>query len=121
MPMRSSALVALATATLARASAPLPGLGDVCSELGADVPRCSPEICEMEAGVKVQLEAKTYYHDRPVVLPAGSELIGAGVNKTLVVSCGRPSSGRRGFLLGNHTYLGHLTWQGLQASRGNFD
>ena len=35
--------------------------------------------------------------------------------------CGAPSSGRRGFVLGNHSYLGHYTWQGLQARRGDFD
>jgi hypothetical protein len=37
------------------------------------------------------------------------------------VACGVPSSGRRGFILGNHSYLGHFTWQGLQKGRGNFD
>ena len=53
-------------------------------------------------------------------------MIGAGVNKTFVVACGSPSSGsassgRRGFILGNHSYLGHFTWQGLQKKGGNFD
>ena len=38
-------------------------------------------------------------------------LTGAGINKTIVVACGPPSSGRRGFVLGNHSYLGHYTWQ----------
>ena len=98
----------------------IPGLVDVCAHLNkAD--RCSPAICEMKAFQEVKLEAKTYYQDRSILLPEGSKLIGQGINKTYIVSCGAPSSGRRGFILNNNTHLGHFTWQGLQASRGNFD
>jgi len=102
----------------AAVSAPLPGLADVCA--GMDL-QCSPEICALAPRTTVRLEAKTYYQNRSIVLPEGANVIGAGINKTIIVACGAPSSGRRGFVLGNHSYLGHYTWQGLQASRGNFD
>lgn len=98
----------------------IPGLVDVCNHLKKN-DRCSPEICKMKAFQEVKLEAKTYYQDRSILLPEGSKLIGQGINKTYIISCGAPSSGRRGFILNNNTYLGHFTWQGLQASRGNFD
>ena len=99
---------------------PLPGVADVCANLSA-AERCSPEICSAQPHTRVKLEARTYYHDRSIMLPPGAALIGAGVNRTFVIACGEPSAGRRGFILNNDTYLGHLTWQGLQASRGNFD
>jgi hypothetical protein len=83
--------------------------------------KCSPEICNLTAGATVRLEARTYYQDRSVQLQPGSRLVGAGINRTMIVACGLPSSGRRGFILNNNSYLGHFTWQGLQASRGNFD
>lgn len=98
----------------------VPGLADVCANLPA-AERCSPEICNMTAGSVVRLEARDYYQDRSVLLPPRSRLIGAGINKTVVIACGAPSSGRRGFILNNNSYLGHFTWQGLQATRGNFD
>ena len=87
---------------------------------------CSPEICALKPNTTVLLGAKTYYQNRSIQLPEGAQVIGAGVNKTFVVACGPPSSGstssgRRGFILGNHSYLGHFTWQGLQSKRGNFD
>lgn len=99
---------------------PLPGLSDVCAHMSA-AETCSPEICELQPRTTVQLEARTYYQNTSIVLPEGVQLIGAGINKTVIVACGAPSSGRRGFILGNHSYLGHYTWQGLQAHRGNFD
>ena len=79
----------------------LPGLGDVCAHLPASEPRCSPEICSIAPGAHVQLEARTYYQDRAVVLPAGATVVGAGINKTIVVNCGAPSTEMRGFILGN--------------------
>lgn len=98
----------------------IPGLDDVCAHL-SDSERCSPEICRMVPYQHIQLEAQTYYQDRSILLPEGVNLVGAGINKTFIVSCGLPSSGRRGFILNNNTHLGHFTWQGLQASRGGFD
>ena len=99
---------------------PLPGLADVCAHLNPSE-TCSPEICELQPHTTVRLEPKVYYQNTSIVLPEGVQLIGAGINKTIVIACGAPSSGRRGFILGNNTYLGHYTWQGLQAHRGNFD
>ena len=107
------------------ASAPaLPGLADVCGHL-APAERCSPEICDLKPHATVRLAAKTYYQNASIQLPDGAVVVGAGINRTFVISCGAPSNGRnparRGFILGNHSYLGGFTWQGLQASRGNFD
>ena len=99
---------------------PVPGRSDVCAAMDPSE-TCSPEICGLGPNATVLLEARTYYQNRSIQLPAGARLVGAGVNKTFVVACGAPSSGRRGFILGNHSYLGHFTWQGLQARRGNFD
>ena len=75
----------------------------------------------MKSFGQVQLEAKTYYQNRSILLPEGARLSGSGVNKTYIIACGAPSSGRRGFILNNNSYLGHFTWQGLQATRGGFD
>ena len=99
---------------------PIPGLADVCEGFTASQ-RCSPEICNLQPWSFVQLGAKTYYHDRSIAMPEGVRLVGRGINHTIIVACGAPSSGRRGFILGNHSYLGRFTWQGLQASRGGFD
>ena len=102
----------------------LPGLADVCGHLDP-AERCSPEICDLKPHATVRLAAKTYYQNASIQLPEGAVVVGAGINKTFVISCGAPSNGRnparRGFILGNHSYLGGFTWQGLQASRGNFD
>ncbi len=124
-PRRTSPALAAGLTPSALPEAPRPGLDDVCAHL-APAERCSPEICALPAapggGAAVhRLAARTYYQDRPVLLPAGARVVGAGINKTFVVACGAPSSGRRGFILNNNTYLGHLTWQGLQGSRGGFD
>ena len=78
------------------------------------------EICDVSAGALVRLEARTYYQDRAVVLPAGARLVGAGINKTVVVNCGVPTTEMRGFILGNNTYVGGFTWQGNSPSRGPF-
>jgi len=102
------------------AAALIPGHADVCEGMSPSE-TCSPEICAMQPHKTVHLEARTYYQDRSIQLPEGAQLVGAGVNQTIVVACGAPSSGRRGFILGNHSYLGHFTWQGLQNKRGNFD
>lgn len=80
----------------------LPGLADVCTHLPASE-RCSPEICSIAPRAHVQLEARTYYQDRALVLPAGARVVGAGINKTIVVNCGAPSTEMRGFILGNNT------------------
>jgi hypothetical protein len=110
-----------AVAAAAMADKPaLPGLGDVCAHLPTSEPRCSPEICSIAAGSRVQLEARTYYQDRVVPLPAGASVVGAGINKTVIVNCGAPSTEMRGFILGNDTYVGHFTWQGHSPSRGGF-
>jgi hypothetical protein len=124
----SSLRALLVTAALAAAAAgggvaakPTPGLDDVCAGLPT---ACSPELCDpavLRPGAFVQLAVQTYYHNMSVVLPPGASVVGAGINQTFVVACGVPSSGRRGFILGNDSYVGHLTWQGLQASRGDFD
>eukprot|EP01047_Picozoa_sp_COSAG01_P065956 COSAG01_NODE_9010_length_2583_cov_3.615539_1_plen_584_part_00 len=98
----------------------LPGRADVCADLDPQH-RCSPEICDLQPHSTVRLEAKTYYQNTSIQIPEGTQVIGAGINKTIIVACGAPSSGRRGFILGNHSYLGHYTWQGLQAKRSNFD
>lgn len=98
----------------------VPGLDDVCTRLPASEPRCSPEICSIAAGAHVQLEARTYYQDQAVVLPPGARIVGAGINKTVIVNCGAPSTTMRGFILGNNTYIGHFTWQGNSPSRGEF-
>jgi hypothetical protein len=87
----------------------------------SEAEKCSPEICNMTAYAEVQLEAKTYYQDKSILLPEGTKLVGKGINKTYIISCGAPSSGRRGFILNNNSYVGHFTWQGLQATRGGFD
>ena len=100
-----------------------PGLEDVCAHL-SDAAKCSPEICSplvLRPYARVQLQARTYFQDRQIQLPEGAALVGMGVNQTYIVSCGPPSSGRRGLLLGNNSYMGHFTWQGLQATRGDFD
>ena len=102
------------------AEQPIPGLGDVCGHL-SDAQKCSPAICDMKPHTRVQLEAKVYYIDREVLLPEGAQLIGAGVNKTRIVACGEPSSGRRTLVLNNDSYAGHFTFQGKSATRGNFE
>ena len=101
-------------------AAATPGLGDVCADLPASEPRCSPEICSIATGARVELQARTYYQDRVVVLPPGAQVVGAGINKTVVVNCGAPSSEMRGFILGNDTYIGGFTWQGHSPGRGEF-
>eukprot|EP00966_Prymnesium_polylepis_P132342 3060021-Prymnesium_polylepis.1 len=65
----------LATATWANATGPAttPGLGDVCAHLNASE-RCSPELCSLRPHARVQLEARTYYQDRSIMLPAGAAL-----------------------------------------------
>ena len=103
-----------------QAAPPVPGVEDVCGHLSA-AERCSPEICAMEAHVRVQLEDRVYYTDREILLPEGAGLVGAGVNRTRIVSCGAPGSGRRTLILNNDSYLGHFTFQGLSPSRGNFE
>ncbi len=120
---RAALLAVLVPAFLGAAPSiapPIPGLADVCTHLSTDE-KCSPEICKMKPHARVQLGARVYYVDKEVQLPEGAELRGAGVNKTRIVSCGAPSSGRRTLVLGNNTYLGHFTFQGLQTKRGNFE
>ena len=107
-----------AAATVAGgAGPPVPGLEDVCAHLPQ---RCSPEICNIAAGDHIQLEARTYYQDRVVILPTGARVVGAGINRTVIVNCGAPSTQMRGFILGNDTYIGNFTWQGHSPNRGPF-
>ena len=125
----------------------VPGLSDVCAPL-PPAETCSLEICSLKPHTTVRLEARTYYQNASIQLPEGVRLIGAGINKTIIVACGLPNAGR-GFILGNNSYLGvstqhirqfacelytfvdrllatavawqHFTWQGLQPHRSNFD
>lgn len=112
----------VAAAGLPASSKPasLPGKGDVCAGFAASTPRCSPEICNIASGAQVQLDARTYYQDRVIALPARAVLVGAGINKTIIVNCGSPSTEMRGFILGNDSYIGNFTWQGHSPSRGEF-
>ena len=120
MPTSTWLVSAAFVAVSVSSKPPIPGLDDVCAHFDPSVPKCSPEICNIAAGAHVQLEARTYYQDRVVVLPAGARVVGAGINKTVVINCGEPSTEMRGFILGNNTYIGHFTWQGHSPSRGPF-
>jgi hypothetical protein len=73
--------------TTAERTAPLPGVVDVCSHMPQAAERCSPEICSIEPHSTVRLQAKTYYQNASLVLPEGSHVIGAGINKTTIISC----------------------------------
>ena len=85
--------------------------------------QCSAEICGLEPGQVQRLEPGTYYHNRQIFLPAGSAIIGAGINVTHIVACGpRLASGcnmteRRGFLMGDNTYVGNFTFRGRENKR----
>ena len=85
--------------------------------------QCSAEICGLEPGQVQRLEPGTYYHNRQIFLPAGSAIIGAGINVTHIVACGpRLASGcnmteRRGFLMGDNTYVGNFTFRGRENQR----
>eukprot|EP00937_MAST-01D_sp_MAST-1D-sp2_P004790 g4790.t1 len=97
--------------------APLP---DSCA--GAPT-QCSPEICDLKPGQFRRLAPGTYYHNRQIFLPEGSAIIGAGINKTYIIACGTPAASacnlteRRGFLMGNDTYIGNFTFRGREDAR----
>ena len=93
---------------------------DLCA--GAST-QCSPEICDLEPGQVQRLARGTYYHNKQISLPKGSAIIGAGINVTYIVACGPPlASGcnmneRRGFLMGDDTYVGNFSFTGRENSR----
>ena len=89
----------------------LPSHVQSCPDLCVGAPtQCSAEICDLEPGQVSRLKPGTYYHDKQIFLPQGSGIIGAGINTTFIVACGRQlASGcnmteRRGFLMGDDTY-----------------
>lgn len=95
-----------------------------CPDLCAGAPtQCSPEICDLKPGQLSRLKPGTYYHNRQIFLPEGSGIIGAGINKTYIVACGRQlASGcnmteRRGFLMGDNTYVGNFSFTGRENKR----
>ena len=77
---------------------------DLCA---AAPTQCSAEICDLKPGQVQRLEPGTYYHNKQIFLPAGSAIIGAGINVTHIVACGPPLASRcnlterRGFLMGD--------------------
>lgn len=79
------------------------------------------------SGGQHQLEAKTYYIDKQYQLPANTEIHGAGsggsatVVKALGSSydgiCAGNANNRKGFLLGDNTYVGKLHFIGMETKR----
>ena len=95
-----------------------------CPDLCAGAPtQCSAEICELKPGQLSRLKPGTYYHNRQIFLPPGSGILGSGINRTFIVACGRQlASGcnmteRRGFLMGDDTYVGNFTFTGRENKR----
>tara|TARA_B110000208_G_scaffold176848_1_gene223557 strand:+ start:151 stop:3924 length:3774 start_codon:yes stop_codon:yes gene_type:complete len=94
---------------------------DLCN--GAPT-QCSAEICDLQPGQLSRLKPGTYYHDKQIFLPQGSGIIGAGINLTYIVACGLPLASRcnlterRGFLMGDDTYVGNFTFAGRENTRG---
>eukprot|EP01046_Picozoa_sp_COSAG06_P034186 COSAG06_NODE_3559_length_5187_cov_13.975236_5_plen_419_part_00 len=95
-----------------------------CPDLCTSAPtQCSPEICDLRPGQVQRLKPGTYYHNKQIFLPAGSAIIGAGINVTHIVACGRQlASGcnmteRRGFLMGDDTYVGNFSFTGRENKR----
>lgn len=79
-------------------------------------------------GGKYVLEAgKTYYIDGQYQLPANTEIHGAGSGGSLTVvkavgphpwyTCNEKTVNRRGFLLGDNTYIGKLHFVGVERKR----
>ena len=93
--------------------APLPT--DLCKDAPT---QCSDEICNLQPGQVQRLQPGTYYHNKQIFLPPGSAIIGAGINITHIVACGEPLASRcnlterRGFLMGDDTYVGNFTYEG---------
>ena len=100
---------------------PPPVTPDHC--IGAPT-QCSAEICDLQPGQISRLEPGTYYHNKQIFLPTGSAIIGAGINVTHIVACGPPLPSRcnlterRGFLMGDDTYVGNFTFAGRESRRG---
>ena len=100
---------------------PPPEPPDLCA--GAPT-QCSAEICDLQPGQISRLKPGTYYHDKQIFLPQGSAIIGAGINVTHIVACGLPLASRcnlterRGFLMGDDTYVGNFTFAGRENKRG---
>jgi len=79
------------------------------------------------SGGKVILEAKTYFIDKQYQLPANTEIHGtiSGTSRTVVKAvgsrffgiCGAQAKNRKGFLLGDHTYVGKLHFIGMDRRR----
>ena len=85
--------------------------------------QCSAEICDLKPGQISRLRPGTYYHNKQIFLPQGSAIIGAGINITRIHACGPPlASGcnmteRRGFLMGDDTYVGNFSFAGRENKR----
>ena len=94
---------------------------DLCSGASTE---CSAEICDLKPGEISHLKPGTYYHNKQIFLPEGSAIIGAGINETFIVACGQPLASRcnlterRGFLMGDDTYVGNFTFAGRENKRG---
>jgi len=79
------------------------------------------------SGGKFVLEAKTYLIDQQYQLPANTEIHGtvSGDTRTVVKAvgkgfwhmCGRKAGNRKGFLLGDNTYIGKLHFIGMDDRR----
>eukprot|EP01047_Picozoa_sp_COSAG01_P061216 COSAG01_NODE_7613_length_3127_cov_1.861625_5_plen_315_part_00 len=95
---------------------------DLCKGIPAQR-QCSPEICDLQPGQISRLKPGTYYHNKQITLPPGSAIVGAGINITYIHACGPPlASGcnmteRRGFLMGNNTYVGNFSFSGRENKR----
>ena len=85
--------------------------------------QCSDEICNLKPGQVQRLKPGKYYHNKQIFLPKGSAIIGAGINKTYIIGCGPATTSacnmtkRRGFLMGNDTYVGNFTFRGREDKR----
>jgi len=85
--------------------------------------QCSEEICDLKPGQVQRLKPGKYYHDKQIFLPKGSAIIGSGINQTYIIACGPPTASgcnmtkRRGFLMGNDTYVGNFTFRGREDKR----
>jgi hypothetical protein len=85
--------------------------------------QCSKEICDLKPGQIQRLKPGNYYHNKQIFLPKGSAIIGAGINMTYIIGCGPPTASgcnmtkRRGFLMGDDTYVGNFTFRGREDKR----
>eukprot|EP00927_Polykrikos_kofoidii_P056117 TRINITY_DN50292_c0_g1_i1.p1 TRINITY_DN50292_c0_g1~~TRINITY_DN50292_c0_g1_i1.p1 ORF type:complete len:440 (+),score=57.79 TRINITY_DN50292_c0_g1_i1:114-1433(+) len=79
------------------------------------------------SGGRFQLERKTYYIDKQYQLPSNTEIRGAGSGPegTVIKAmgslydgiCGGNAKNRKGFVLGDNTYIGQLHFVGMETKR----